>query len=146
MKTLCHAAGLAACALLAAQPAAAAEDRRDLQAPHSRGAAFAGASFSLPVGGGKQATRPSARFQFSPNYLAGQGARAGTGIELGFGAKGTPSLQIGGRGAGEMEKKLALGGSGKYILIGGVVILVVVVLAAVAGAQPTPGPNKGAFD
>ena len=146
MKTLCHAAGLAACALLAAQPAAAAEDRRDLAASHARGAAFAGASISLPLGGGKQAMRPSARFQLSPNYLAGQGARPGSGIELGLGAKGTPSLQIAGRDAGEMEKKLALKGSGKYILIGGVVILVVIVLAAVAGAQPTPGPNKGAFD
>ncbi|HEY0026513.1 MAG TPA: hypothetical protein VGC35_01455 [Allosphingosinicella sp.] len=146
MKTLCHAAGLAACALLAVQPAAAAEDRRDLGAPHSRGAAFAGASFSLPLGRNAAANRPAARLQFSPNYLAGHGARAGSGIELGLGARGKPSLQIGGRDSRAMEKKLALNGSGKYLVIGGVVILVVVVLAAVAGAQPTPGPQKGAFD
>jgi hypothetical protein len=145
MKMPCHAAAIAACALIAVQPAAAAEDHRDTFNQQARGAAFAGAAFSVPLGGRAGAKRASANFQFSPNYRAGQGTRAGSGIELGMTLAGKPSLQIGGHKTADMEKKLALKGSGKYLVIGGVVVLVVLILAAVAGAQPTPGPQKGAF-
>ena len=146
MPKPCRAAAALACALLAVQPAAAAEDRRDLTAQPHRGAAFAGASLRVPLGGaGRQA--PTARLQLSPRYLAGDGVRAGSGVELHLRGNGKAALSIGGRSTARMEKKLALrGSSSTYILIGGVVLLSVLLLASLASAIPQPGPQEGAFD
>lgn len=146
-----HAAAALAALLLAAQPCAAADDFRDSSATPRRTAAFAGAGLTIPLGASGKA-RPEARLQLSPARLAGSGygqSRGARGLELGLGPAGKPALYLGGRPTAEIGRRLQLGG-GKgtttLLIVGAVVVGVVLVAAAVAGAQPTPGPPDGAFD
>lgn len=144
-----HAAAALAVLLLAAQPCAAAEDLRDTGSAHRRTAPFAGIGLSLPLSGPARA-RPSARLQFSAARPAGGGvARPGSaaGLELGLGKAGKPAFYIGGRPAGDLGRRLNLGGSkGTVLIVVGGVVLLVLIAAAVAGAQPTAGPDEDAFD
>jgi hypothetical protein len=146
-----YAAGIAAAAMLAAQPALAAEDFRDRRAPETRSGAFAGFSLRLPLDEGRS-RRPSARFQLTTTTSARDSSGAVTtrfapGVELGADRSGRAALSIGGRDVRQMEERLGIGGSTTtaLVIVGGVV-LVVVVLAAIASAMPTAGPPKGAFD
>lgn len=144
-----HAAAALAVLLLAAQPCAAADDFRGTNAAQPRTAPFVGIGLSLSLSGSARA-RPSARLQFTAARPAGGNfARAGAapGIELGLAKTGKPAFYIGGRPTADLGRRLNLGGSKGTILIvvGGIVVLVLIA-AAVADAQPTPGPPEGAFD
>ncbi|HEX8482017.1 MAG TPA: hypothetical protein VF650_08960 [Allosphingosinicella sp.] len=144
-----HAAAALAVLLLAAQPCAAADDLRDTSAAQRRTAPFAGVGLSLPLGGPAKAS-PSARLQFTAARPAGGTfARAGAapGLELGLAQAGKPTLYIGGRSTAELDRRLNLGGSkGTILVVAGAVVLLVLLAAAVADAQPTPGPDEDAFD
>ena len=149
MSRLKHAAAAFAVLLLAAQPCAAADVLRDTDPGQRRTAPFAGLGLSLPLNGPARA-KPSARLQFTAARPAGGSfARAGAapGLELGLAQSGKPALYLGGRPTADLGRRLNLGGSKGTILIvvGGIVVLVLIA-AAVAGAQPTPGPHEGAFD
>jgi hypothetical protein len=144
-----HAAAALAVLLLAAQPCAAADDLRDTHTAGARRTApFAGIGLSLPLAGSGKA-KPSARLQFTAARPAGGtfGRPAAAGLELGLARAGKPALYLGGRPAEDIGRRLNVGGSTGTVLIvvGGLVVLVLIA-AAVAGAQPTPGPREGAFD
>jgi hypothetical protein len=143
-----HAAAALAALLFAAHPCAAADDLRDASAAGRRPSPFAGISFSLPLNGSGK-VRPSARLQFAPARPAGGTfPRSGAaGLELGLAKAGKPALYIGGRPTAEIGERLHLGGSkGTILIVGGGLVLLVLVAAAVADATPTAGPPEGAFD
>lgn len=146
--SLAKAGAATAALLLMVQPCLAAQN--NFAAPETRTAAFAGLQLRLPLGQ-KERAKPVARLQLSSAYYAHtrSGAFVQThrpsGVELGAGKAGKPALYIGGQGTAEIEKKLNVGGSSSTLLIVGGVLLVVLVLAAVASAQPTPGPREGDF-
>ncbi|HEX8379929.1 MAG TPA: hypothetical protein VF619_05205 [Allosphingosinicella sp.] len=144
-----HAAAALAVMLLAAQPCLAADDLRDTSSTQRRSAPFAGAGLSLPIGGPAKA-RPSARLQFTAARPAGGAfgrSGAAPGLELGLAGAGKPMLYIGGRSTADLGRRMNLSGSRSTVLIvvGGLVVLVLIA-AAVADAQPTPGPDEDAFD
>ncbi|HEX8192161.1 MAG TPA: hypothetical protein VF552_04610 [Allosphingosinicella sp.] len=146
-----HAAGIAAAAMLFAQPCAAADDWRERRAPETRSGGFAGISLRMPLDEGR-ARRPTARLQLttmtSTREAGGAVAtRFAPGVELGADRRGRAALSIGGQDVRQAEERLGVGGStGTTLLIVGGVVLVVFVLASVAAATPRPGPNEGAFD
>ena len=144
--------GLAAAALLVAQPCLAAEDLGDAGPMQRKSAAFGGFTIRVPIGKAG-AARPSARLQLTTSHSVWDG-RYGSpvrtvrppGLELGIGEAGRPSLHIGGRSAAEVERKLQLGAStGTTLLIVGGVAVAAIVLIAVA-SSPSPGPRRGDFD
>jgi hypothetical protein len=144
-----HAAASLAALFLAAQPCAAADDFAPASARPQRTSAFLGAAVSLPLGPVAKA-RASARLQFNPLRAAGdplaQGRRS-PGLELGLGKSGKPALHIAGQPAPELGRRMNLGGTkGTVLIVVGGVVLLVLLAAAVAHAQPTPGPHKGTFD
>ncbi|HZF94369.1 MAG TPA: hypothetical protein VEZ20_05790 [Allosphingosinicella sp.] len=143
-------AGIAAAAILAAQPCAAADDFRDRRAPETRSGGFAGISLRMPLDEGRS-RRPTARLQLTTMTSSRDAAGAVTfrfarGVELGADRRGRAALSIGGQDVRGAEERLGIGGSTTTLLIVGGVVLVVAVLATVAAATPRPGPNEGAFD
>lgn len=136
-----------------AQPCLAADAFQHGAADERRSAGFAGLQVKLPIGTGRSET-PSARFQLSMIHqyrgTSGSGiarTERAPGLELGLDRRGQPSFHAGGQPLRLPEQRLnAKGSTTTWLIVGGVVVLGVVVLAAVAGAQPTPGPGEGAFD
>ena len=151
MPVMKYAAGIAAAAMLAAQPCAAADDFRERRTAETRSGAFAGFRLRVPLDAGRP-HRPQARLQLTTISSLGEAGGATTtlyapGVELGAGRRGGVALSVAGRDVREMEERLGVGGStGTALLIVGGVVLVVLVLAAVAEATPRPGPREGAFD
>ncbi|HEY0013575.1 MAG TPA: hypothetical protein VGB79_12085 [Allosphingosinicella sp.] len=145
------AAGIAAAAMLAAQPCAAADDFRERRAPETRSGGFAGISLRMPLDEGRS-RRPTARLQLTTMMSSRDPAGAVTtrfapGVQLGADRQGRAALSIGGQDVRQAEERLGIGGStGTTLLVVGGVVLVVFVLASVAAATPKPGPNEGAFD
>jgi len=111
--------------------------------------AFAGASVVLPLGAASRRAA-TARLQLSPAFVDADsrtGAvvrRFGAGLDLGLGRTGKLDLRLAGRSPAEARQRLGFKGSTGYIIVGGVV-LGVLLLAAVANAQPKPGPRPGDF-
>jgi hypothetical protein len=136
MADLKWAAAIAAAAMLAVQPCAAAEDIRDGGLRERQVSAFAGVNLRIPIGG-KQAARPSARLQLTAASTV-RDLRSGSttttrahGFEVGAGEKGGPAFFMGGEETAEMGTKLGIGGSTTTaIVIGGAVLLVLVIFAA----------------
>lgn len=147
-RMACLAAGAAA--MLGAQPCLAADDLRDRDMTERRSGAFAGLSLNFPLGGAA-GQKASARLQLSPVHQLTSaqgvtaGARGGEGLALGFDSGGELSYRVGGREVSKVGERLNAKGSTKWIVIGGVIVLGVIILAAFAGAQPTPGPHDDAF-
>ena len=145
------AAGIAAAAMIAAQPCAAADDFRERRAPETRSGGFAGISLRMPLDEGRS-RRPTARLQLTTVTSSRDSAGAVTtrfarGVEFGADRRGRAALSIGGQDVRQAEERLGVGGStGTTLLIVGGVVLVVFVLASVAAATLRPGPNEGAFD
>lgn len=145
----------AACAALAlvAQPCGAAEVVSPVAAGERHSSAFAGLNLRLPLGRAGEKEKPSARLQLSMTHeyrdVTGATLRRhqSRGLELGLGSKGSPAYFVGGQKMSEKDARLRLsGGKTTWLVVAGAVVLAVVVLAAVASAQPTPGPPPGAFD
>jgi hypothetical protein len=144
--------GAAVALSLTAQPAGAAAATITSYTTESRTAAFAGVQLRLPIGQGAHA-RPTARLQLSSAYYTRQQSgsfvqsRKGSVLELGADNGGKPALFINGHQTRDIQQKVNMSGTTKTVLIvGGVLLVAVVVLAAVASASPTPGPHEGAFD
>jgi hypothetical protein len=142
-------AWVAACAALA-EPCLAAGTAGDPATLRGPAGAFAGVRIAMPFGGARRAA-PVARLQVAPSFAAVDarsgvlvGTRTGAGVELGLGRNGAPAFEVAGRSAPELKRQLGFKGSTPYVVIGGVVLLVVL-LAAVASAQPKPGPRPGDF-
>lgn len=147
MASRTYAAAAAAAALLAAQPCAAADDFRERRMTDVRPGAFAGVTLRMPIGeGAPRRPRASLRFTSVASIRDAAGAsttRYAEGVEIGAGPNGRVSLSIGGQGTAQLKDRLGVGGStGTTLLIVGGVVLVVFVLASVAGATPTPGPSN----
>lgn len=146
-----YAAGIAAAAMIAAQPCAAADDFRDTRPAERRPGAFAGLSVNVPL---DRATRrrPTARLQLTTTSTVRRAdgttvTYRAPGVELGADRRGRPTYSIAGQNPAEIRERLGVGGStGTTLLIVGGVVLVVLVLATVASATPRPGPHEGAFD
>jgi hypothetical protein len=145
------AAAMAAAAMLAAQPVAAA-DLRSFDSDQRRGAAFGGLKVSLPLGTHRPA-KPTARLQLTYSQQL-RDSRTGDvrafsppGLEFGASAKGKPMLFVGGQNAAAVERRLGVRGStGKTILIVGGVLIVLVIVGAVLSApadllDPCDGPD-----
>jgi len=138
---------IAACAAAVQPCLAAGADGRMAASGHV--GAFAGASFTLPFGGAGH-SGPAARLELSPAFAVTNPAsgetfeRRGAGFALGLTRAGKPDLRFGGRSQTELKRSLGFKGSTGYIVVGGVLLLVVL-LAAVASAQPKPGPRPGDF-
>lgn len=151
MRVTKYALSIAAAAMLAAQPSHAAEDFREGRATEVRAGGFAGLSLRLPLDGARS-RRPTARLQVTGirQMRDATGATRTTwaeGVQLGAGRGGRPALTIAGQDPFRSRDRLGLNGStGTVLLIGGGVVLIVFVLAAVADATPRPGPQEGAFD
>jgi hypothetical protein len=149
MKLWMKCAALAAAASVAVQPCLAAPLGGAGRFAGAHVGAFAGGSFVLPLGGGRQA-RPSARLRISPVTAfvdTRSGAiveRQGQGLELGLTGAGHADLRLAGGRPAALKRQLGFKGSTGYIVVGGVVVLVLL-LAAFAAASPKPGPRKGDF-
>ncbi len=148
MRPIRYALAAAAAAMLPVQPCLAADD---LGFAERRSGAFAGLRVSVPLGAGNPA-RPSARLQLTSfhDYTDPRGATLRSirspGLELGLDGSGRMAYYIGGEDVAETRRRIeARGSTTTWIIVGGLVLLVVV-LAAVASAQPTPGPRDGDFD
>lgn len=147
MRSINGFAFIAACAAAAQPCLAAGADGRMAAAGHV--GAFAGASLTLPFGGARH-SGPSARLELSPAYALTNPAsgetfeRRGAGFALGLTRAGKPDLRFAGRSEAELNRSLGFKGSTGYIVVGGVLLLVVL-LAAIANAQPKPGPRPGDF-
>ncbi|HEX8216625.1 MAG TPA: hypothetical protein VF577_04085 [Allosphingosinicella sp.] len=143
--------GVAAAAMLTAQPCLAAEDFRESRASETRTGAFAGLSFRMPLDG-QSSRRPTARLQLTGIRQVREASGAtrtfrAEGVQIGAGRDGRLALTIAGQNPLEARERLGVGGStGTTLLIVGGVVLVVYVLAAVAAATPRPGPHDGTFD
>jgi hypothetical protein len=143
------AAALAAAASVAAQPCLAASLGPDSGIARGKVGAFAGASLRLPFGAGPRMAA-SARLRVSTITLdydrpsGGLVERFGTGLDLGLSRFGRPDLRLAGSSPAEVRRRIGFKGSTGYIVVGGVV-LVILLLAAVASAQPKPGPRPGDF-
>ena len=125
-----RAMALAAAAAFLAQPvaAAAAEDRLDLAAGERRSAAFAGASFRVPLGGG-ETRAPALRLQLAiTHHVEDRGSAQALrsvrspGLELGAGGGGEPRLTMAGRTLPELKRQLGFKGSTGWIIAGGAVV------------------------
>jgi hypothetical protein len=140
----------AAAASVAGQPCLAASLGPDGGMARGKVGAFAGASLRLPFGAGRHSAAASARLQVSSVTLAydrrsgGLAERFGTGVDLGLNRSGRPDLRLAGSAPAEVKRRIGFKGSTGYIVVGGVV-LIVLLLAAVASAQPKPGPQPGDF-
>jgi hypothetical protein len=137
--------------MLIAQPCFAAQDYRDGRATETRTGAFAGVRLRLPLDADAP-RRPTARLQFTGIHQQ-RDANGATrtsfaeGVQIGATRNGRPALTIAGKNPFETREQHRIGGStGTTLLIVGGVVLIVFVLAAVAAAQPTPGPHPGDFD
>ena len=147
MRIAIGAAALAAAAM-AAQPGAAAALGEQGVPGAGRIGAFAGASLALPLGSPRRA-RPSARLQLSPVYAAYDGrgfgrVQPGSGLALGLEGAGKLGLRLAGSTPAEQKRRIGFKGSTGYIVVGGLLVGVLL-LAAVANAQPKPGPRPGDF-
>jgi hypothetical protein len=142
-------AALAAAASVAAEPCLAASLGPDSGIARGKVGAFAGASLRLPFGAGPRMAA-SARLRVSAVTLdydrrsGGLVERFGTGLDLGLSRSGRPDLRLAGSSPAEVKRRIGFKGSTGYIVVGGVV-LVILLLAAVASAQPKPGPRPGDF-
>lgn len=153
MPTMRGAAALGAAAMLTAQPCLAADAFNTAAPGERRSAGFAGVQVKLPIGTGRT-ERPSARLQLGMVHQYRDAGGSGLvrtarspGLEFGLDRRGHASFLAGGRELRLPEQRLnAKGSTTTWLIVGGVVVLGVIVLAAVAGAQPTPGPGEGAFD
>jgi hypothetical protein len=137
-----------AVAAIAAQPCAAASFGDEGMAGAGRIGAFAGVALALPVGALGRA-RPSARLQLSPVYAAYDRSgfarvRPGGGLALGLEGPGKLGLRLAGSSPAELKRRIGFKGSTGYIVVGGLLVGVLL-LAAVANAQPKPGPRPGDF-
>jgi hypothetical protein len=147
-----YAPGIAAAALLAAQPCLAAEDYRESRSGQVRTGAFAGVTLDVPLDRSASSRRPAARLQLTSirEVREANGATRtwrAEGVQLGADRRGRPALTIAGRNPLDERERLGIGGStGTTVLIVGGIVLIVVVLASIADAMPTPGPHEGAFD
>jgi hypothetical protein len=135
---------------MAGQPCLAAGIPGDGGPVRGRMGAFAGMGVAVPLGPGRRSV-PRARLQLGPAYGVYDsrsggllGSRRPAGLELGLTRRGAAAFSIAGQGRPELERRLGFKGSTGYIVAGGVLILVVL-LAAVANAQPKPGPRPGDF-
>ena len=144
--------GIAAAAMLTAQPCLAAQDFREHRTTEVRAGAFAGINFRVPLDR-DQARRPTARLQLTGirevrDATGASRTYRAEGVQIGAERDGRLALTVGGQDALRPPRERAgVGGStGTTLLIVGGVVLVVFVLAAVASAAPPPGPSKGAFD
>ena len=143
----------AAAAMLLVQPGFAANlQRSDVIMGERNSAAFVGLRARLPLGGGRP-EHPSLRLQLTSfhDYTDAAGTRVRShrapGLELGLNVTGKPIYFVGGTELRTPQERLHASGSTKtWLIAGGVVVGLVLVLAAVASAQPTPGPPDGAFD
>ena len=149
MPSPSQAAAALAVLLLAAQPCAAAGDLRDNAPGLRRTAPFVGVGLSLPLSRTARAG-PSARLQFTPARPAGgtfARPAAAPGLELGLADTGKPALYLGGRPTADLGRRLNMGGkTGTVLIVVGGLVLLVLLAAAVADAQPKPGPDEGTFD
>jgi hypothetical protein len=145
---------LAACAagFLAFQPCLAAEQFRADGAGQRQSSAFAGIAIRVPLGRAAGARKATARLQLT-TFHERRDSRGGAmvsqrhaGVELGFNARGRAAYFVGGQELRKMDERLHAKGSTKWIIIGGVLVLVVLVAASFAAAQPTAGPPPGTFD
>lgn len=149
MRSIGYAFAAAAAVMLPVQPCLAADDPAFTE---RRSGAFAGVRLNLPLGRGNP-ERPSARLQLT-SFHDSVDARGATlrsfrspGLELGLNREGRVAYYLGGQDVEETRRRLeASGSTTTWLIVGGVVVLAVVVLAAVASAQPTPGPGDGDFD
>lgn len=150
MQWIRAAATIAACSI-AVQPCLAADIPGEGAVVRGRTGAFAGVGVSLPLGTSDRVA-PRARLQLGPSfgmYDAQTGALLGSkrpaGLELGASRDGLPALTLAGVGGAQMKRRLGFHGSTGYIVVGGVLVLVVLLGAAVASASPKPGPRPGDF-
>jgi len=147
-----YAAGSAAAAMLCAQPCLAAEDFRDTRTSQVRTGAFAGLSVRVPLDRNAGSRRATARLQLTSIREVSEANGAmrtirADGVQIGTDRSGRPALTIAGQNPFEARERLGVGGSTTtaLVIVGGLV-LVVFVLASVADAMPTAGPQEGAFD
>lgn len=139
-------AAICAVAFLSAQPCLAAEQFAAAPGMERRSSSFAGLTLRLAPGERRSAPTLSARLRLTALAQGGSSALGKpSGVEIGFDRVGKPTYHIAGQNVRELEKRLHMKGSTPWLIVGGVVV-VVLVLAAVAGAQPTAGPPDGAFD
>jgi hypothetical protein len=115
-----------------------------------RSGAFAGVSMRLPMGT-RERQVPTARLQLTTihDYRNASGATVRSyrpnGVELGF-ENGRATYLVGGQEVRQIREKLhAKASATTWLLVGGAVVLTLLLLSAVASAQPTPGPQPGAF-
>ena len=151
MGTTGNIAAAAAAAMLLAQPGFAANLHQD-SVGERHSAAFVGLRARLPLGGGRP-EHPSVRLQLTSFHdytdAAGTSLRRhrAPGLELGLNGTGQPVYFVGGIELRKSRDRLhAKGSTTTWLIAGGVAAALVLVLAAVASAQPTPGPHEGAFD
>ncbi len=126
-------AAIAVC-VIAAQPAAAANDFRSAAASDHRPAAFGGVTVRVPFGK-KAAAKPEARLQLTtyrmnPSQPAAVRKFSSNGLEFGMSKAGKPLLFAGGQNAAEVKQKMGLSTTTTVLIVGGVVLLAIVILAA----------------
>ena len=140
MKPLFAAAALASMTL--SVPCAAADFLGDPAPGARRSAAFAGLSFSLPLGGDQATPRAAlgAGFVHSVGDASGRVSRriGLSGLELPLAGAGRPGLAVGGRSLAEIRPSLRGSGSTPFI-VGGVL------LAAGAAVLLTRGDGERDF-
>ncbi|HYJ31119.1 MAG TPA: hypothetical protein VEW25_12355 [Allosphingosinicella sp.] len=147
-----HALGIAAAAMLTAQPCLAADDVGESRTGQVRTGAFAGVSLRVPLDRNASSRRPTARLQLTSirQVREANGATRtwrAEGVQIGADRDGGFALTIAGRNPFDACERLGVGGStGTALLVVGGLVLVVFVLASVADGMPTAGPPEGAFD
>lgn len=139
-KTWCAAAA----ALVAAQPLAAAE-LVDGNRIEQRSGAFAGATFTLPLGGGSERSS-RARLGFGVSRVQLRSASVARvdriqtpGLELAL-AGGKPRLMIGGGSARAAQTKLGMSGSTTTLLVVAGIAVAVFGIIQLTGDDDDDGP------
>lgn len=142
MKMFCAAAA----ALIAAQPVAGAE-LVDGNRIEQRNGAFAGATFTVRLGGGSEGSSPArlglgiSRVQLRSASAAARVDRIHTpGLELAL-AGGKPRLMIGGEGARAAQTRLGMRDSTTTLLVvGGITVAVLGIVLLATGSDPDTKP------
>jgi hypothetical protein len=145
-----HVLAFLAAGAVAVQPCLAAGIAGEASPVRVATGAFAGVKLAMPLGRGRSRP-PHLRLEVAPSYAlvdarsgAALGTRTEAGLELGLRRDGALDLSIAGRSAADLKPRLGFKGSTGYIVVGGALLLVAL-LAAVASAQPKPGPRPGDF-
>jgi hypothetical protein len=140
MKRIASIAAAAVLLAASAQPCLAAEDLRELSAPHHRTGTFVGATVRLAAGA-DSAPKPQARLQmgFSRHHSDARSAAPGTSarvatFELGASAKGKPALFMGGRDVRGLKDRLGMSTGGAIAIGAGVVVGLLALAMASASA------------